>query len=450
MHVLIVMHSFLPLGRAGSEIYTYNLVRGLKKIGYQVTVFHREFQKVRLNYSIRKTSYNNIDIFALNNTFDDYVSFKQTFVNNKIEDEFLRLLKDIKPDLVHFGHLTHLSMGLPAVSKSLNIPTLMTLHDFWLICARGQKIKPDLNICSSKDHIDCVECIAETGIIEKLPLKVLKKFYNKLPFKNFTVNTIFSILKKFSKVIPKSNIKALLEERVDKMHACINNLDILISPSFHLLNCFVDAGVDKSKIVIERYGFNKKEMDKKRIKPAGYPVRLGFVGSLIPSKGAHILIDVFKNIKDKRLNLNIYGEAPPGLGNELYPQKLKIMTALDSRIKIQNWTDNDLIGEIFNKIDLLIVPSLWTENSPLVIQESFMANVPVISSDSGGMTELLKNGGGTVFKQGDSLSLQNILLKIVDNPSLIDEYRASIPRVNQMDDHLRVIDNIYTNLINKN
>ena len=64
------------------------------------------------------------------------------------------------------------------------------------------------------------------------------------------------------------------------------------------------------------------------------------------------------------------------------------------------------IAEIFSEIDVLVVPSVWYENSPLVIQEAFLAGTPVIASDIGGIPELVKDKeNGLLFKANDDNDL---------------------------------------------
>jgi hypothetical protein len=55
-----------------------------------------------------------------------------------MDDNFVELVKQIKPDIAHIGHVNHLSTGLIDELNKLNIPIVYTLHDFWLMCPRGQ------------------------------------------------------------------------------------------------------------------------------------------------------------------------------------------------------------------------------------------------------------------------------------------------------------------------
>jgi glycosyltransferase involved in cell wall biosynthesis len=71
-----------------------------------------------------------------------------------------------------------------------------------------------------------------------------------------------------------------------------------------------------------------------------------------------------------------------------------------------------------------VVPSLWWENSPITIHEAFLAGVPVVASDQGGMAELVQDGvNGFLFRMGDAADLARALMRFVSDPSLVERLR---------------------------
>ncbi len=103
------------------------------------------------------------------------------------------------------------------------------------------------------------------------------------------------------------------------------------------------------------------------------------MGELYPTKGIKLLVDTFRELRGE--TLYIYGA--------IGVQKRFLES---DNIIFKGSYDNNTIDEVLNSIDILIVPSTWYENSPLVIQEAFLAGVPVITSEIGGMAELVKDG----------------------------------------------------------
>ncbi|MGH7818600.1 MAG: glycosyltransferase, partial [Candidatus Binatia bacterium] len=102
--------------------------------------------------------------------------------------------------------------------------------------------------------------------------------------------------------------------------------------------------------------------------------------------------------------------------------------------------DNDRVGEILADVDVVVVPSLWYENSPLTIQEAFIAGVPVITADVGGMAELVREGaGGLRFRIGDAEDLREKLRRVAEEPAILERLRREVPRVPTMAEHGREV-----------
>ena len=71
---------------------------------------------------------------------------------------FGQMLDRFKPDIVHFQHLVYLSTTCVREAVRRQIPVVMTLHDYWLICQRGRFLKPDLSVCPGQTDTGCARC----------------------------------------------------------------------------------------------------------------------------------------------------------------------------------------------------------------------------------------------------------------------------------------------------
>eukprot|EP00463_Aulacantha_scolymantha_P000738 TRINITY_DN1473_c0_g1_i1.p1 TRINITY_DN1473_c0_g1~~TRINITY_DN1473_c0_g1_i1.p1 ORF type:complete len:140 (+),score=9.37 TRINITY_DN1473_c0_g1_i1:276-695(+) len=77
----------------------------------------------------------------------------------------------------------------------------------------------------------------------------------------------------------------------------------------------------------------------------------------------------------------------------------------------------DIVESVFNHVDAIVVPSIWDENSPLVIQEAQQLKIPVITSEKGGMGELVQNGvNGLTFRHKNVESLAKTLQYALNQP----------------------------------
>jgi hypothetical protein len=93
----------------------------------------REENIIRLVLVLEQKVNDNLTLYFVNNP-----QGKDGYRHKQMDDNFAELIKEIKPDIAHIGHVNHLSTGLIDELNKLKIPIVFTLHDFWLMCPRGQ------------------------------------------------------------------------------------------------------------------------------------------------------------------------------------------------------------------------------------------------------------------------------------------------------------------------
>jgi glycosyltransferase involved in cell wall biosynthesis len=371
MNVLKVIHGFPPDYMAGSEVYSYHLVKALLPLVNKINVFTRVENEFDPEYTVYDEIYDEIPVRRINKVRRDYV-YQDKFQDSEIETAFKNHIEHVQPDIVHFGHLSHLSTHLvKIVAEQYKLPIVFTIHDFWLFCIKGQLINQEGLRCSGQSAEKCHHCS---------------------PYQT-TINEV--------------------QNALDHMRELINMIDVFLVPSHTLRDFFIQQGVPATKLLYSKYGFNSQNISyqpKKYEKQA--EINFGFMGRVIPSKGIKVLTDAFQNIDAK---LSIYGN----IGNQKrFLEK--------TNIQFKGGYDNKSINQVLHEIDVLIVPSTWLENSPLVIQEAFLAGVPVITSNIGGMKELVIEGkNGFLFEVGNAESLKDCITKITDNPQILNTLDVS-------------------------
>ena len=111
--------------------------------------------------------------------------------------------------------------------------------------------------------------------------------------------------------------------------------------------------------------------------------------------------------------------------------------------------ERDDIPQLMSNIDWVVVPSIWWENAPLVIQEAFQHRRPVICSNIGGMAEKVSDGvNGLHFRVGDPVHLAETIRHAVTTPGLWESLREGIPEVYKIEDSVQTLDTIYRTLMN--
>jgi glycosyltransferase involved in cell wall biosynthesis len=161
-------------------------------------------------------------------------------------------------------------------------------------------------------------------------------------------------------------------------------------------------------------------------KSASSRLRVGYIGQIAPHKGVHLLVEAFRKLEgvSSQAQLKIYGDV------QQFPdfyQRLQNMANNHQHIQFLGTFDNRRISEIYREIDVLVVPSIWYENSPNVILEAFAHQTPVITSNLGGMAELVTDQKtGLLFKPQDSDDLAKQLHSVIRNPKLLIEMEKNI------------------------
>jgi Nucleoside-diphosphate-sugar epimerases len=401
LRVLKVIHGFPPYFMAGSEVYSYQLVYGLSKNGVDVGVFTRIEDPFNNGYASEYTIEKGVMINRINNNSKEYI-LADKYVNDKIDSAFEKFLLEFEPDVVHIGHLSHLSTNIVKIAKKYNIPVVMTIHDFWMFCFRGQMINYEGNICTGPNEKSCMSCLRDR----------LKDHALLDDFRNYR----------------------------NHMDAIINSIDVFIAPSEHVADFYKRMGVDKNTIISMRYGFDKNRITYKERKfNKSSKIRFGYTGRVIPVKGIKTVVEAFKAVESKTATLTVYGNS------DKYAQNLG---EEDERIQFKGQYHVEGINEILNNIDILTVPSEWYEVSPLVIQEALLAGIPVITSELGGMKELIQNGvNGYLVPYGQKNELTTLMQRIVDTPELLNTLRIDPNAVVDIEDQIDKLMGIYEELI---
>ena len=351
--------------------------------------------------------------------------YSHKFINEEVNIRFSKIIEDFNPDLIHFGHLNHLSISLPEIASKRVIPIVFTLHDFWLMCPRGRFIQRNskelLKLCDGqKDQKCATEC---------------HKGY-------FTGDTEF-----LSSEI--AYWEQWVSNRMNHTKKIVDYVDHFIAPSKFLMNKFVgDFNIPHTKISYLDYGFDLNRLKNRNRIPEEYFV-FGYIGTHTLEKGIDLLLKAFSKLPIKT-KLRIWGtqsQETKGLRSiaDQFPPEIKNQIEWMGSYKNEN-----IVAEVFNNLDTIVVPSIWGENSPLVIHEAEHLRVPVITADYGGMAEYVRDGvNGLLFKHRDVESLsekmenlavdKKLYIKLSQNGYLYSN-DGNIPSINE---HTRQLEKVY-------
>jgi glycosyltransferase involved in cell wall biosynthesis len=395
MNVLQVIHGYPPRYNAGSEIYTQTISRELVRRGHAVQVFTREEDPFRLDYAMRVDG--DPEEPAIRLHVINMPRSRDRYRHPSVDRRFEEVAKGFRPDVVHIGHLNHLSTSIVQSAKDVGLPLVFTLHDFWLMCPRGQFIQYNMGgpepwaLCDGQDDRKCaVQCYS----------------------RNFGGS---------------SNDEALevdywtdwVRRRMSHVREMASLIDVFVAPSRTLLNKFShDFGIPNDRLVYLDYGFERDRLyGRSRKKERSFV--FGYIGTHRPAKGIQVLLGAFPRVRGAAI-LRIWGRTASDTTPSLQEQARRLPSEARARIEwMGEYGTSTIVADVFDRIDALVVPSIWFENSPLVIHEAQQARVPVITSDLGGMAEYVHHEeNGLLFRARDSGSLAAEMQRFADDPVL--------------------------------
>lgn len=425
MKILKVIHGYPPYYSAGSEVYSQLLAHGLAD-NHEIQVFARyensflpdfHYSQV-LDYLDPRILLHLINI--------PLTKYRYKFLNKEVDERFKKILEEFKPDVVHFGHLNHLSLSLPSITSELNIPSIYTLHDFWLICPRGRFIqrnsKQILASCDGQENKKCAQQCYSGYFTGDSDLSELDLTY----WENW------------------------IENRMKHTKQVVNHIDHFIAPSNFLMQKFIqDFSIPKEKISYLDYGFNLDRLKNRKRKSESEFI-FGYIGTHTPEKGVDLLLKAFA-YGDINARLRIWGVQRPET-----KELMKIVDQLPSKDNVEwmgGYRNENIVEDVFNKVDAIIVPSIWGENSPLVIHEAQQVRVPVITSNYGGMAEYVKDGvNGLLFEHRDFMSLSAQMKLLAQDTALYKKLTkngylySNDGQIPSIESHVKEVEKIYRDL----
>ena len=438
MRILLVVHGFPPSATGGTEIYVRDLaVRLAEEDGRdEVFVLAREARTDRPELSVRHERVDGLQVTYVNNTFAACSSFAQTYRNEAVRRAAGALLDEVRPEVAHVHHLTGLTTDLLDELRARAIPVAATLNDYWLLCQRGQLLDLELERCPGPEAHGCAHCLhlprgqAWASRAGEAMLRLRPRL--PAPVRGPLRRLAYAALAASG---PDAGTAAI-DDRTGHVRAMLETVELFLAPSRTLRERFLRFGIPADRMVLAEQGIEHRPFAGLR-RTEGERLRVGFVGSLIVSKGPHVLLEAVAGLAPERLELRVYGAYAPYHGDDRDRARLAHLLAAPG-VSHLGPLPHASIPAALAGLDVLAVPSVWIENAPFVIKEAFLAGVVVVASDLGGMAEMVKHErSGLLFPAGDASALRRALARLCDDPGLLSRLRAGLPPVKSMEQDAR-------------
>jgi glycosyltransferase involved in cell wall biosynthesis len=446
MRIVQVVNGLPPESLGGVETYAAHLSHALAQRGHEVTVFSRIADSARPEYTIDTVTRDGVTVTRINNTFRHLDGFAQSYVNSEIAWRFGAFLDACSPEVVHVHHLMYLSTTCIREAARRRIPVVMTLHDYWLSCQRGRFLKPDLSLCPGQSDEGCARCFAY--LLDRQLASVYRRFKPALGKRSWIRDQLRHFHGAFVTArSPSAQALQQIRQRMAHVHEVCRDVSLFLAPSRFLQAQFLAFGIPPEKIVFAECGLPPLEIQPKSKQLTAAPLIFGYIGVVDPVKGVHLLVEAVAPLSEAELR--IYGGETDYTP---YPNRRRFLAQLrrSPHIRLMGRYDNHDVGRILSEVDVVVVPSIWYENAPLVIREAFLARKPVITAAFGGMQEWVQDGvNGLLFRPRDVEDLRRTLRRFIANPNLVHQLSQNFPPVQSIDQDAHEMEMRYRTLLEK-
>jgi glycosyltransferase involved in cell wall biosynthesis len=405
--VCIVAHSHPDFSKGGGELAAHRQFHALRAAGRR-TVFvgacdvGTQYAQTR---SIETVLPHGEDeyVYSFAGMAEDRLGWDDPY-QRRVMVEFLA---GLGTDVYHFHHYWRLGVDLivDLMEARPEARFVMTLHEMLAICLHhGQMVKTrSRELCRRESPLRCLACF---------PDQTLERFA-------FRKAALLSVLQRF---------------------------DQILYPSDFIRGRYQEWGLTRPRAaVLENYlGDEMLALARPAADAEQVADRFGFFGQPTAFKGLDVLLRALPLALRERpaLTVTVFGaEREDAL--RLFPALEPVMEAMGQSLSFAGRYDPLDAVDLMRSVGWVVVPSVWWENSPVVIQEARRAGTPLIVSDIGGMAEKVQREvDGLHFKRGAPVDLARALIEAAD-PAMRARFGASLRDVIGRDEFLAGLDAAY-------
>jgi len=391
-HILFFMYGWHEEG--GGTILPRQIAKALAAQGYELSVI---FTGARIlpekrAYHVEESNENGIRLFGVYNrpaVFYDLENPQREIDDPNMRSIVSRLIARLQPDIVHYHSLLNFSMGVSEAVSLAGRPSVYTSHNYWPMCPRMYLFQKDLKLCSgpSDDGSKCAACIGRPDKAADYALRV-------------------------------EHGRRMFDRHIGRHLAVSNRVRQLFIENGHSPSriCVLQQQPETVDHIWQHIGACRMPENS-----SARPLKVGFIGSLLPQKGIHVLVAAGEVFEAGQIEIQVFGSGPATYVKELEKIDRKNLVRFHGHYELSQLPD--LLG----RVDLVVIPSVWEDCAPLVVAEALAARVPVIGSRIGGIPDFIQEGvNGFLFEPGNPAALAGTLRRLVENPSLLPQMQQNI------------------------
>lgn len=412
MKVLLLPHRFAPLGVGGVERWAWTLSEAVARRGIEVAVLSRDDREGSPTAPFTLVeggpaglagapAPEGVSTFWITHRHADARVARDAWNDRRFDAPIDAVLDRVRPDVVHVAHVD--GWGVVPFRRARRRGAVLgaTLHDYKAVCLRGQMVPTEGTPCDGVWEERCVRCVSDQ--LRRGPLQALAGRLVPLAAHTRARARARPLADRRD---PGPQARRRWRARQTALREALRGCDVLTAPSEFAAGVHRDAGLDRPVAVVR----NAVPAGAALPPRAPGPLRVGFFGTDVPTKGLDVLL---RAATAARIELHVHGPTPgPSASDVVWHGPYAPAEAV----------------ERMGTVDVVALPSRWPENAPLVALEARRARRPLMVSRVGGLPESVRDGvDGWVLPADDVGAWTGALERLKRDPEITARAGAAGP-----------------------
>lgn len=394
MHVLMATHQVPAVEIGGVGLFSVHLAEALRGRGHRVTLLSGSEERVSGPCRIVPLDGGTHGVPGyqlLRSSRESAGAFLHSFINPSVDALLVKLLDELRPEIVHIQHTLDLSARLTSLALASGAGVVASVHDFWPICQRLHLRHPDGTPCRGpRGGLECAGCLHDEETLLSSQLRHLRRAIRRTALAGTRLGPF------------------LLRTAV--VQGCYARAHRLTCPSTHVAGVLVSNGFPPDRVRVVDYGIPPLPAEVARVSRPRNPLILGYMGTLGEHKGLAVLLKAMRLLQGEPIALEVHGGPlrDAGLRREL------ALAEEEGLSRYRGPYRADELPGVLRGLDALAIPSLWPETGPMVFMEAMSAGLPVVASSEGSLPLRLDHGvDGLLVPAGDHRRLAQALRQLL-------------------------------------
>lgn len=443
MNICIALSRFFPRYYGGMINDAHDTAQALRARGHDVWLLCSEDARHPEGKVVSEDTYNELPIVRIwleEMQLDP--EMKLVCFEERIGQVVAGLLAARHTDVLHIWNFATLTTAVVPAAHSLGIPVVYKATDYGATCWRYTLVRWDGSLCDGRENLmHCLDCRRPWSSRSDLLFNALSKLDDR------TREWFLALMEWLPGPRPWLVKQALLLRRRLRLHRpALLDVDLVIAPSSWMRDVLVLNGFSPDRVVTAYYGVRPVAATA-LVKSPSPVVRFGYMGRIHPSKGVDQVVAAFLRLPDPRgATLSIFG-VPVAEDEMNFAGRVWAMTKGVDTIRLEPLFPPERLSQIMQNLDVLVVPSMWYENSSIVVLEALAHRTPVIMSDVAGNRDHIQHEyNGLLFPMGDVDALAAQMQRCIAEPGLLQRLTQNTGLVASIDEQIVQLEQHYIRL----